>query len=92
MSDICIKRSHNCNEQEVREKVQALIEKLVGKYGGHYIWEGNRANYHCSGVTADLCFDERELNVEVKLGLLMKAFKSVIEGEINQYMEKNGMN
>lgn len=91
MTDISITRDHNLQKSQVRDRVQELIDKLVNKHGGSYNWNGDRAEYRFSGIQADLGFDDNQLQVEVRLGLLMKAFKSVIEQEIEEYMARCGM-
>lgn len=92
MTDISITRAHNLQKSQVRDRVEELVNKLVAKYGGRYNWNGDKAEYRFSGIEADLGFDDRQLQVEVRLGFLMKTFKSIIEQEIEDYMKRHGLN
>jgi putative polyhydroxyalkanoate system protein len=90
MSQFRITRQHNLPETELRNRVEQLAEKLQNKHGGHYQWEGNRVHYaYKGGLDAVVGFDEQELQVEVKLGLMMSAFKGLIEREVSSYLDEN---
>lgn len=89
MSQIRIKRHHTMDREHVRAMTQELGEKLKGKFGGNYQWEGDMVHYKYSGVDAKVSFDETTLQVDVKLGLLMAALKGMIESEVNKYLDKH---
>jgi putative polyhydroxyalkanoate system protein len=88
MSKIFICRQHQFDHDELVSHVEQLAGKLVEKYGGNYEWQGNDLIYEYSGgLTARVKCSEDEVNVDVKLGMLMAMVKSTIAREIENYMD-----
>jgi len=90
MSKITVSRNHNMNHGELLTQVEHLADKLVAKYGGEYQWDGDELTYNYSGgVTACICCTEKDINVDVKLGMLMGMFKASIAREIEDYLDSH---
>lgn len=89
MSHIQIKRHHNMDEEHLRSMTEELGKKLKSKFGGEYHLEGNLVHYTYHSADAKVSFDETRVNVDVKLGLLMMAFKGMIESEVNSYLDEH---
>jgi len=89
MSDIQIKRHHNMDEEQLRSMTEELGQKLKAKFGGEYHLEGNIVRYNYHGADARVSFNETTVQVDVKLGLLMMAFKGMIESEVNGYLDEH---
>lgn len=87
MSTISVTQPHNKSVTDVRELVESLAQKLDERYQLKSRWSGDRqVELTRSGVTGLLEFDDREVRVNIKLGLMMSAFKSVIRDEVERAM------
>lgn len=89
MSHIQIKRHHNMDEEHLRSMTEELGQKLKSKFGGEYHLEENVVHYTYHSADAKVSFDETRVIVDVKLGLLMMAFKGMIESEVNNYLDEH---
>lgn len=89
MSHIQIKRHHNMDEAHLRAMIEELGQKLKAKFGGEYHLDGNIVHYNYHSADATVSFDETTVKVDVKLGLLMMAFKGMIESEVNGYLDEH---
>ncbi len=89
MSHIQIKRHHNMDEGQLRSMTEELGQKLKAKFGGEYHLEGNIVHYTYHSADAKVSFNETTVQVDVKLGLLMMAFKGMIESEVNNYLDEH---
>ncbi len=89
MSQIKIERPHHLSPDEIRTRVEQLAGKLVAKYGGNYHWQGNRVHYsYGGGVDAWVAYSDNLVTVEVKLGMLMSAFRGMIQSEVETYLDR----
>jgi putative polyhydroxyalkanoate system protein len=77
------------DEEHLRSMTEELGQKLKSKFGGEYHLEGNIVHYTYHSADAKVSFDETRVNVDVKLGLLMMAFKGMIESEVNNYLDEH---
>lgn len=89
MSKIQVCRPHNLGEQECHDLAIELLDKLVDKFGGSYQPSGNDYAYkHSVGVKAIIEPKEDELLVNVKLGMMARAFAPQLESEMNTVLDK----
>jgi putative polyhydroxyalkanoate system protein len=88
MSSILIQKSHNMSNLELQFLVEDLGKDLQKKYGGDYQIEDKLVKFSYSGVEARISFDESAVKIQVTLGLMMSAFKGLIEKEINLHLNK----
>ena len=87
MSDICVTRSHHLKEKKARELIEQLAAELVEKHGGNYQWDDNTICYKTLGVDASVSYSDDEVEVNVKLGLLMKGLKNILKKEIENGLD-----
>ena len=80
MSHIQLERNHTMEKEQVRT--------MKAKHGGDYCWEGDTVHYKHSGIDAKVSFDDKTVRVDVTLGLLMSAFKGMIESEVSKYLDE----
>jgi putative polyhydroxyalkanoate system protein len=77
------------DEEHLRSMTEELGQKLKSKFGGEYHLEDNVVHYTYHSADAKVSFDETRVVVDVKLGLLMMAFKGMIESEVNNYLDEH---
>ena len=88
MSNLRVCRELDLDEQECQVLAVELLEKLVSKFGGKYTQEGLNYRYkHTAGVAAFVEAKAGELNVDVKLGMMARAFAPQLEKEMNRVLD-----
>ncbi len=90
MSNIKVCRQLDMDADQCRVVAEDLLERLVTKMGGSYTADGNGYIYqHTTGVKARVEPREGELNIDVKLSLLTRAFGPKLSSEINRQLDKH---
>ncbi len=88
MSHISIKRPHHTTPTEARKVADKVAAKLGKDYDLRSAWEGEVLSFTRSGVNGTLTVTAQELQINIKLGLLMAAFKGPIQGAIENNLEQ----
>jgi len=86
MATIHITKSHHLDQQSVRDNVQELADLLVEKLAAEYLWETDRLVFRRSGASGFVRIGDQEVEVQVKLGVLLTPLKGTIEKTINDYL------
>jgi len=89
MSTIKIHRKHNLDDTQIREHLQSLLEQFSSEYGIRHQWQGDMLELERSGAKGFIRLQTGELELELKLGMLLRPFKGKIEHAILEYMDKN---
>jgi putative polyhydroxyalkanoate system protein len=72
MADVRVKQSHSLSRDDARQKM-AGFEEMMKKYGVSAKWSGPHADLKGTGVKGSIDLSDRDVRVELKLGLLAKA-------------------
>lgn len=89
MAHIHIKRAHQLPLAEIKQKAELLASNLQGRVGGSYRWKGDSVHYRYSGVTARIDCATEEILIDVKLGFMASIFRSTIEDEMKETLDKH---
>lgn len=89
MAKIHITKSHHLDQDTVRVNVQELADTLVEKLSAEYRWESDRLVFRRSGASGYVQIGDQEVEVEVKLGMLLKPLKNTIEKTITDYLDQH---
>jgi len=89
MSTIRIKRRHDLDEAQVRAQVEELAREFSEQIGIRYQWQGNQLNIERSGANGYIRMNPGELELELKLGMLLRPLKGKIEQTIIEYLDKH---
>lgn len=76
MPDIKMIKYHSLPLARARALVQTVADDLAQQYGLDSRWVGNSLHFRRLGVEGHMRVDESEIDLEVTLGFLLKAFKS----------------
>lgn len=91
MADICIHRDHGLGLKKAREIAWAWAEQVEAKFDMECtVLEGKTSDtveFTRSGVKGELIVAADHFELHAKLGLLLGAFKSSIEGEIRKELD-----
>lgn len=90
MSTIKVKREHQLGADSARATVEKLAQKLKKDLDADYHWEGSTLKFARSGASGQIDVTDDTVEVEVKLGMLLRPLKGsiqkTIEDEIDQYL------
>jgi len=89
MATIQIRRSHQLDQQHIREQVQNLADKLASDLGADYQWQGDRLHFERSGAKGDIDIGEGYLEFNLKLGMLLSPLKGKIESSVVEYLDEH---
>ena len=88
MPEIQVKRKHTLPQEQARQSVQAVADKLKGELGAQCRWEGNSLLFECPGAEGRIDVQPNEVGVSVKLSWLLSAAKGKIERSIESYLDE----
>ncbi|MBU6259021.1 MAG: polyhydroxyalkanoic acid system family protein [Burkholderiales bacterium] len=92
MADIRIHREHPLGLARARQVAWRWAEQVEAEYGMdctvHEGAAGDRVEFRRSGVHGRLVVSADHFDLEATLGLLVGAFRGVIEGEILQQLDR----
>src|SRR5690349_13748866 len=88
MADIEIHRVHNLGLKAARVAADRMAESLGRKFDLQGDWNGNVLTFQRPGVSGSLSISDKDLNLSVGLGFLLKAMKGSIQNAIEEELEK----
>lgn len=88
MSHIDITRPHKITLKKGKALLTKFADSLAQEYGGTYKETPEGLDFEGPGVSGVVTVDKTSIRIQVKLGLLMRPLKSVIEGQINEKIDQ----
>ena len=88
MADIHIERAHSMSLKKAREAASNFADQLAEKFDLESEWEGDTLHFTRSGVNGTLVLEKNAVAINVKLGLLLSAFRCNFEKHINDNLDK----
>ncbi|SIR26115.1 putative polyhydroxyalkanoic acid system protein [Janthinobacterium sp. TND4EL3] len=88
MADINIVQQHKLTAVKAREAAQQVADKLAQEYELACAWDGDVLRFERSGVDGSLTLEKEQAQLQIKLGFMLSAFASTIEGKIAEKMRK----
>lgn len=89
MATIKIKRQHALPHAKVVKAVQKLADELAEKLEADYEWEGDELSFKRSGASGKVNIGKKDLEVNIKLSILLTPLKGKIEKTVNDYLDEN---
>jgi putative polyhydroxyalkanoate system protein len=87
VSTISLRQSHNKSPGDMRDLIRQMAAKLEERYQLKSRWlNDDEMEVQRSGIKGRIVLGATEVKVDIKLGLMMGAFKSAIEKEIARSM------
>ena len=87
MSTISISQRHAKSDDDVRQMLAAVAEKLKHEYDVHVQWlNDDELQLKRSGIEGRLVMLAGEVKVDIRLGMLMRPFKAKIRDELSRAM------
>ena len=88
MSDIKIRRPHSLPHAQARAAAEKMAKQLQKEFELDYEWDGDVLVFERSGVNGELTVTPKHVEMEVKLGFLLKMMKPTIEKQINTNLDQ----
>lgn len=89
MADIDISVAHGTDRPTAREKTDTVLQKMAEKMGIGVRWEGDTAELEGTGVKSGrVTVGDETVTVSVKLALMAKPMKGMIEEKIQDGIER----
>ena len=88
MSDIKIRRSHALPHDKARAAAEKMAKRLQKEFDLDYEWDGDVLVFERSGVNGELTVTSRHVEMEVKLGFLLRMMKPTIEKHIHDNLDE----
>ena len=88
MSDIKLVRRHSLPLAKAKALAQKTADALAEEYDLTSEWHGDTLRFHRSGVNGHMHVTDSEIRLDVTLGLLLKAFKAKIAGNIERHFDE----
>ena len=87
MSDLHIEQAHERELEDVRGIVRGLTGQLRDSYSIQSTWtDDDTVSFSRSGLSGTLRIDEKRVVVDMKLGMMARAFKGKIKSELSRQM------
>ncbi len=88
MSDIKYVRQHSLSLKEAKKVAQQTADDLADEYGLKSEWNGDTLHFHRSGVEGHMHVNTSQIDLNVKLGFLLKPFKAKFEQHIERHLDE----
>lgn len=86
MAEIKLSRAHSLEPMEIRGRIGGLADKISGRLGGSWNWQGDDAICEARGAKARVGYDETSIFVEISLPKAMRPFRRKLEEKIEEYL------
>lgn len=74
--------------EEVRGAVERVAQAMSSEFQIDCTWQGDTLHFTRSGVRGRIHIEPDQVHVQASLGLLMSAFKPLVEGEITRHLDE----
>ncbi len=88
MSDIKYVRRHSLPLKEAKKVAQKTADDLAEEYDLKSAWDGDTLRFHRSGVEGHMHVTAKEIDLDVRLGFLLKPFKAKFEQHIERHLDE----
>lgn len=88
MSEIKVVRKHRLTVAQAKRIAQKTADDLASEYDLESEWEGDTLRFSRSGVHGSMAVSASEIRLDVRLGLLLSAFRARIEQHIEHRLDE----
>lgn len=88
MSDIKYTRKHSLSLAQAKKIAQKTADDLAEEYDLVSEWEGDTLHFHRAGVEGHMHVTDSHIDLNVRLGFLLKPFKARFEQHIERHLDE----
>jgi putative polyhydroxyalkanoate system protein len=89
MATINVIRQHQLDKKRLRKEVEHLAQKLSNDLSVDYQWEDDRLVFKRTGANGFIDIGKDELEIVIKLSLVLTPLKGTIEKTITEYLDEH---
>ena len=89
MSTIRIERQYRQSQEELRAGLEALGKRFKEDFEVEYQWNGQRVEFKRSGASGFIEYDDTNVRLELKLGLMFAAFSGKVRSHLEAYVDEH---
>ena len=87
MSQIQIRRRHGLDHAHARATAEKLAADLASEYHADYQWQDDELKFRSPGIEGLLHVGKDEVEINVRLGMLLQPFRGKIESGIRARLD-----
>jgi putative polyhydroxyalkanoate system protein len=87
MASITIHRRHSLGLEQARDLVGELAQSLEKDLNATWRWQGDELRFERTGASGLVRVADDLLDVEVKLGVLLRPLRATIAAQINERLD-----
>jgi putative polyhydroxyalkanoate system protein len=87
MAQIQIRRRHGLDHTHARATAEKLAAALASEYHADYQWQNDELTFRSSGIEGRLNVGTDEVEINVRLGMLLRPLKGKIETGIRSRLD-----
>ena len=80
---------HQLGSRKARSRVEKIAKKLQQDLDAEYHWEGSTLQFSRSGASGHIDVGDEDLEIEIKLGMLLTPLKRKIEKTLDDEIEQH---
>ena len=88
MSDIVVRRNHGMTLKKARIAAEQIAAELAEEFDFTYEWTGNTLIFKRMGVSGTIVVEKKALDINAKIGFLLRPIKARIEREIHRFCDE----
>ncbi len=89
MSEIAITQAHALPEDELKELLLSVVDKLEQRYDLKPSWLAeNHVKLHRAGIKGELRFDADKVELQIHLGMMMRPLRGTIEKAVRDALQE----
>lgn len=88
MAKISIQRTHQLGLAQAREAINQVGQDLASSYQLSQEWQGNTLRVKRSGLEGTIAVSDRDVQIDLQLGLLLSAAQGAIKQAIHAELER----
>lgn len=88
MPSIDIHRAHGVGLNKAREIVEHTAQRMREKFSAQTEWQGDVLHFKRSGIDGTISVSADAVQVCARLGMMMSAFRPIIETEIRRNLDE----
>ncbi len=89
MAVIRVKRQHKLGAREARAAVDRIAQKLQKSLDADCRWVGSTLKFKRSGASGQIDVNDDELEINIKLGMVLSPLKGKIEKSIEEEIDQH---
>lgn len=89
MPRIHIRHPHALDRTQVAAEVEKVAESMAERYATRHHWEGDCLQFSRPGVEGSIAVGDKDVEVHVRLGMLLAPLAPAIEREIGSALAKH---